>query len=71
MLLELGNRVSDESELRVRRNPIIFDNSTKSLVVYEGQPVNLECYAGGFPIPRVSWRRLKNQILPMGGSVYR
>ncbi|XP_050426055.1 lachesin [Adelges cooleyi] len=69
--LGLNNKISAEVELEVRRPPIISDNSTRSLVVNEGQPVKLECYAGGFPIPRVSWRRVNNAILPTGGSTYR
>lgn len=71
MLLGLNNKISAEVELEVRRPPIISDNSTRSLVVNEGQPVVLECYAGGFPLPRVSWRRENNAILPTGGSIYR
>lgn len=31
----------------------------------------MECYAGGFPPPRISWRRENNAILPTGGSIYR
>jgi len=71
VLLGLNNKISAEVELEVRRPPIISDNSTRSLVVNEGQGVKLECYAGGFPIPRVSWRRENNAILPTGGSIYR
>lgn len=70
-MLGLNNKISAEVELEVRRPPIISDNSTRSLVVNEGQPVKLECYAGGFPLPRVSWRRENNAILPTGGSIYR
>jgi len=33
--------------------------------------VSLECYAGGHPEPRVSWKRENNAILPTGGSIYR
>lgn len=50
---------------------VIYDNSTKSIVVKEGQPVNLKCYANGFPKPIVSWRRPKNLTLPTGNSIYR
>jgi neuronal growth regulator 1 len=31
----------------------------------------MECYAGGYPPPRISWRRENNAILPTGGSIYR
>lgn len=69
--MSISNLVSADVELQVRRPPIISDNSTQSLVVSEGQPVQLECYAGGFPSPRISWRRENNAILPTGGSIYR
>lgn len=31
----------------------------------------MECYAGGFPPSRISWRRENNAVLPTGGSIYR
>lgn len=71
VLISLNNRISAEVDLQVRRPPIISDNSTRSLVVSEGQAVKLECYAGGYPPPRISWRRENNAILPTGGSIYR
>ncbi|XP_066991008.2 lachesin isoform X2 [Anabrus simplex] len=71
VIIALNSKISAEVELQVRRPPIISDNSTRSLVVSEGQSVKLECYAGGYPPPRVSWRRENNAILPTGGSIYR
>ncbi|KAK6634028.1 hypothetical protein RUM44_004635 [Polyplax serrata] len=71
VIIELNNKISAEVELQVRRLPIISDNSTRSLVVSEGQSVQLECYAGGFPQPRISWRRENNAVLPTGGAIYR
>lgn len=67
----MNNKISAEVDLQVRRPPVISDNSTRSLVVSEGQSVRLECYAGGYPLPRISWRRENNAILPTGGSIYR
>ncbi|KAK0096324.1 hypothetical protein PV326_005818 [Microctonus aethiopoides] len=58
-------------ELQVRRAPFISDNSTRSEVVSEGESVTLSCYAGGFPTPKISWRRQNNAILPTGGSSFR
>ena len=37
----------------VRIPPIIFDNSTRSVIVSEGEGFKLECYAGGYPAPIV------------------
>nr|CAD7601727.1 unnamed protein product [Timema genevievae] len=71
VIIALNNKISAEVDLQVRRPPIISDNSTRSLVVSEGQSVKLDCYAGGYPPPRVSWRRENNAILPTGGSIYR
>ncbi|CAH0549583.1 unnamed protein product [Brassicogethes aeneus] len=71
ILISPSNRVTAEVELQVRRPPFISDNSTRSIVVSEGEAVQMECYAGGFPSPRISWRRENNAILPTGGSIYR
>lgn len=37
VLISLSNKISADVELQVRRPPIIADNSTRSLVVSEGQ----------------------------------
>uniref|UniRef100_A0A1B6E1A0 Ig-like domain-containing protein n=1 Tax=Clastoptera arizonana TaxID=38151 RepID=A0A1B6E1A0_9HEMI len=71
VIIALDNKISAEVELQVRRPPIISDNSTRSAIVSEGQTVSLECYATGHPIPKVSWRRENNAILPIGTSAYR
>ncbi|GJQ85045.1 hypothetical protein Trydic_g3708 [Trypoxylus dichotomus] len=67
----INNRVAAHAQLTVRRPPIISDNSTRSVIVSENQPVDLECYATGFPPPKISWRRENNAVLPTGGSIYR
>ncbi|KAK9754133.1 Immunoglobulin I-set domain [Popillia japonica] len=67
----LHNRVTAHVQLIVRRPPLISDNSTRSVIVSENQPVDLECYASGFPTPKISWRRENNAVLPTGGSIYR
>ncbi|XP_058800796.1 lachesin-like [Phymastichus coffea] len=71
ILISTSTRITAQVELQVRRPPIISDNSTRAVVVNEHQSVQLECYAGGFPAPRISWRRENNAILPTGGSIYR
>lgn len=70
-MVSTSSIISAELELQVRKPPVISDNSTQSLVASEGMPVELLCYAGGFPIPKISWRRQNNAILPTGGSIYR
>ena len=32
--------------------------------------VSLECYAYGYPPPKISWRRENNIILPTGSAIY-
>ncbi|XP_043475633.1 lachesin-like isoform X1 [Leptopilina heterotoma] len=70
IIITINNVITADVELRVRQPPVISDNSTRSLVVSETQPVQLECYAGGYPTPRISWRRENNVILPTGGAIY-
>ncbi|XP_018328077.1 lachesin [Agrilus planipennis] len=71
IILTISNKITAGVELQVRRPPFISDNSTRSIVVSENEAVELECYAGGYPPPRISWRRENNAILPTGGSIYR
>jgi len=71
ILIGVNNRVTANVDVLVRMPPVISDNSTRSLVVSEGQEVKLECYASGFPLPKISWRRENNVILPTGGAIYR
>ncbi|XP_068236551.1 lachesin-like [Palaemon carinicauda] len=71
VLIGINNRITANVELLVRRPPVISDNSTRSVVASEGESVELSCYAGGMPIPDISWRRENNAILPTGGSIYR
>ena len=69
--ISLQTKVTADVELKVRQRPVISDNSTQSVVAKEGEEVKLECYASGFPTPRISWKRENNAILPKGGSQYR
>ncbi|KAJ8668175.1 hypothetical protein QAD02_009838 [Eretmocerus hayati] len=71
ILISTSSKISAEVQLTVRRPPVISDNSTRSVVVHEGQEAIMECHAGGHPTPKISWRRDNNAILPTGGSTYR
>lgn len=66
VILSVSNKIAADVELQVRRPPIISDNSTQSIVASEGTPVQMECYAGGYPRPTITWRRENNAILPTG-----
>uniref|UniRef100_T1JMP5 Ig-like domain-containing protein n=1 Tax=Strigamia maritima TaxID=126957 RepID=T1JMP5_STRMM len=71
VVITMTNKITADVQVLVRMPPIISDNSTRSVVVSEGQAVRLECYAGGFPPPKIYWRRESNAILPTGGSLHR
>lgn len=71
IFLSTINYISKEMELSVYSPPLIYDNSSSTIVVSESNPVNLECYAGGTPKPLISWKRENDALLPTGGAVYR
>lgn len=62
-MIGLHDTLSAEVELKVRVPPMIYKNTTSSMVVIEGQQVTLECYASGFPVPRVYWKKENTGIL--------
>lgn len=66
VVLSVANKITADVLLSVRRPPVISDNSTQSLVASEGNSVQMECYAGGYPHPTITWRRENNAILPTG-----
>lgn len=66
VVLSVNNKISMETHLSVRQPPIITDNSTQSIVTTEGEPIRMECFATGFPPPKIVWRRENNALLPTG-----
>ena len=58
-------------ELKICKRPTFSDKSTTVMEVMEGDTATLECYASGVPEPNITWRREDNNILPVGGLVYR
>jgi len=71
IIVAINNKVTKHVRLDVSQPPVIADNSTRSIVVQEGQEAKLICHASGSPTPSVSWRRQNNAILPTGGIQYR
>lgn len=71
VLISVNSKITADVVLQVRKPPVISDNSTRSVVVSEGESVQLECFAGGYPTPKITWRRENNAILPTGGTIYR
>jgi hypothetical protein len=66
VVLSVNNKITAETRLSVRQPPVITDNSTQSIVTTEGQSIQMECYASGFPSPKIVWRRENNALLPTG-----
>lgn len=66
VVLSVNNKISAETRLEVRRPPVITDNSTQSVVTKSGESILLECYATGYPPPKIVWRRENNALLPTG-----
>jgi len=71
IIVGIINKVTKYVELKVSQPPVITDNSTRSVVVQEGNQAELQCHAIGSPAPLVSWRRENNAILPTGGIMLR
>ena len=71
VIIALTDKETADVPLIVRRPPIISDNSTRSVVAYEGQRVELHCYASGYPPPEIYWRRQDNAALPTNTSVWK
>jgi neuronal growth regulator 1 len=66
VVLSVNNKITAQTHLSVRRPPVITDNSTQAIVTTEGEQVLMECYATGFPTPKIVWRRENNALLPTG-----
>jgi len=71
IIVAIQNKVTRHVKLDVSQPPVIADNSTRAVVVQDGEEAKLICHASGSPLPSVSWRRQNNAILPTGGIQYR
>jgi len=68
--VQTNDTISADTEIDVQIPPTII-NATRSLIIRKGQPLKLECYADGLPMPTVTWRRQGGAILVTGESVHR
>ena len=66
-----SGKITADVNVFVRIPPVISDNSTRSVITTVGANVTLQCYAAGFPAPKISWRRDRNEILPNGMAYMR
>ncbi|XP_058803684.1 lachesin-like [Phymastichus coffea] len=71
IIISVSEVVSANVELQIRRPPTISQNTTQSVNVTEGWPFELHCYADGFPVPRISWKRDDDLLLSTGGVIFR
>lgn len=71
VIIGLVDKEVADVPLIVRRPPIISDNSSRSVVVTEGERVELKCYASGYPPPEIYWRRQDNAVLPTNTSIFK
>ncbi|GFT83279.1 lachesin [Nephila pilipes] len=71
VIIASASKLTEDAWVYVRIPPVILDNSTQTVQTTSGAKVFLQCYATGYPEPKVSWRRENNDILPTGGVVYR
>lgn len=60
---------SAKTNVYVRIPPTISDNSTRSVISSVGSDLQLQCFASGYPQPKISWRRNKNSLIPINGGV--
>jgi len=66
VIVGIGNKITKDVRLRVKTPVTLLSNSTGPLSVLEGESVNLECLASGFPAPKVSWERAEGKLLANG-----
>ncbi|XP_017463667.1 PREDICTED: lachesin-like, partial [Rhagoletis zephyria] len=60
----LKSSFTADTPVIVRIQPVISDNSTRSVITTAGSRVDLQCYGAGYPQPIISWRREKHRLLP-------
>lgn len=68
VIVSAADKVTKKLTLSIKHAPIISEERTpKSTVVTEGQNLEINCHADGFPQPTISWTREDNGIMPAGG----
>lgn len=68
VILTATDKITKKLNLSIKHPAIISEERTpKSMVVTEGQNLEITCHADGFPAPTFSWEREDNAIMPSGG----
>lgn len=70
VIIGMEKKITKEVRLRVKTPVVIFPNSTSSLTIVEGQAVNLNCLASGFPAPSIVWQRTDKKVFFTGKLTY-
>ncbi|KAI9577276.1 protein amalgam [Glossina fuscipes] len=71
VILAATEKITKTLNLAVKHPAIISQERTpKSMVVTEGESLEITCYADGFPQPTLSWERAHNAIMPAGGQMH-
>lgn len=70
VVLSMETQLHREIQLQVKYPPVIYDNSTSTVVVPLNGSTKLECFVAGHPNPRVVWSRENNALLPTGELSY-
>lgn len=65
------DKLTKSLNLSVKHPPIVSEKTPKSVIVKEGDNIEVSCDADGFPKPNISWRREDNSIMPAGGNSLR
>lgn len=70
VILTATDKITKKLKLSVKHPAIISEELTpKSMVVTEGQNLEVTCHADGFPAPTYFWEREEKAIMPAGGTI--
>lgn len=70
VILTATDKITKKLNLAIKHPAIISEEHTpKSMVVTEGQNLEITCHADGFPAPTFSWEREDKAIMPAGGHM--
>ncbi|CAM1303008.1 Uncharacterised protein g3434 [Pycnogonum litorale] len=65
---EIGE-VSHTNEIRVYGRPLV--HPLKNLTIAAGKDVVIMCYVSGYPIAKISWKRVRKSVyMPIGSKAY-
>jgi len=68
VIVSAADKVTKKLNLSIKHPPIISEEKTpRTALVTEGQNLEVNCHANGFPQPTISWSREDNAIMPAGG----